>query len=185
VPIIIGDLNTLKAVVTVNEVDVPNVSIGQKATLTFDAIPGFTTTGKVEKMDSIGTVAQGVVTYNVTIGFGSIDSRIKPQMSVTAAIITDVKQNVLIVPNSAIKSQGGNSYVQVLNSGNTPKQVNVEVGAANNTESEIVSGVGAGDKVVTQTINPSATSTTTATSSNGLRLPGLGGGGRPGGARGD
>ena len=50
-PIIIGDLSTLKAQVEVNEVDIVNVSIGQKVTLTFSAIDGLSVTGKIEKMD--------------------------------------------------------------------------------------------------------------------------------------
>jgi RND family efflux transporter MFP subunit len=186
VPIIIGDLGTLKAQVQVNEVDIPNVDIGQKVTMTFSAIDNFTVTGKVEKMDSLGTLTSGVVTFNVTIGFDTLDPRIKPEMSVSAAIITDVKQNVLIVPSGAIKTQNGTSYVEVFNSGQTPVQTTVITGSSNNTETEITSGISAGDKVVTQTINPSATSTASTSSSssnrNGassVRIPGLGGGGRP------
>jgi multidrug efflux pump subunit AcrA (membrane-fusion protein) len=107
-------------------------------------------------------------------------------MSVSSSIITDVKQNVLTVPSSAVKSQGGNTYVEVLN-GATPEQKNVVVGASNSTDTEIVSGINAGDKVVTQTINASASTSTTSTSSTnrtsggggGIRIPGLGGGGRP------
>lgn len=178
IPMIIGDLNTLKAQVQVNEVDVSNVQIDQKTTLTFDALSEFTATGKVEKMDSLGTTTQGVVSYNVTISLDSLDSRIKPGMSVTAAIITNAKQNVITVPVSAVKNQNGNSYVEVLN-GPAPTQVPVEVGASNNADTEIISGVNAGDKVVTQTINPSASSASTSSSRNsGARIPGLGGFGR-------
>ena len=177
-PIIIGDLNTLKAQVQVNEVDISTVSIGQKVTMTFNGIDGLSVTGKVEKMDSLGTLTSGVVTYNVTIGFDSLDPRIKPGMSVSAAIVTNVKQDVITVPNSAVKSQNGNSYVQILNNG-TPSQVSVITGLANNTETEIVSGVNVGDNVVTQTINPNTATTTPATAGGqnrgGLRMPGLGG----------
>lgn len=183
VPIIIGDLGTLKAQVQVNEVDIPNVLIGQKATMTFSAIDNFTVTGKVEKMDSLGTITSGVVTFNVTIGFDTLDPRIRPEMSVSAAIITDVKQNVLIVPSGAVKTQNGSSYVEVLNSGQTPVQTAVKTGSSNNTETEITSGISAGDKVVTQTISPSTASITSSSStssnrsgSSSVRIPGLGGG---------
>jgi len=186
VPMIIGDLGTLKAQAQVNEVDVSSVSIGQKAMLTFNAIDGLSISGKVEKIDSLGTLTSGVVTYNVTIGFDSLDPRIRPGMSVSAAIITGVKQDVLIVPNSAVKSQNGGSFVQVLKSGQTvPQQVAVEVGISNNTNAEIISGINVGDNVVTQTINSSSTAASAASSTNrangssSLRLPGLGGGGRP------
>ena len=63
---------------------------------------------------------------------------------------------------------------------------NVQIGIANSTETEITGGINAGDKIVTQTINPSATSSTSTSGSaaGGLRLPGLGGGGGLGGAGG-
>lgn len=179
VPIIIGDLETLKAQVEVNEVDIANVSIGQKVSLTFNAIDGFTTTGEVEKMDSLGTLNSGVVTYNVTVDFSELDPRIKPEMSVTANIITQVKQDVLIIPSSAVKTKNGQSYVEILN-GQTPEQKNVTVGISNSTETEIQSGISAGDKVVTQTISSGSTSSTSSSSSSrtSTRVPGLGGFGR-------
>jgi len=181
VPIIIGDLGTMKAQVQVNEVDIANVSMGQEVVLTLDALNGVEMTGKVEKMDSLGTVASGVVTYNVTIDFDSLDERIKPEMSVSASIITDVKQDVLLVSASAVKTNSnGGYYVEVLANG-TPAQKTVEIGSSNDTSTQITSGISAGDKVVTQTINSSSTSSASSSSTNkssSLRLPGLGGGGR-------
>ena len=185
VPIIIGDLGTMKAQVQVNEVDVANVSIGQKVMMKMDALDNFQTSGKVEKMDSLGTVTSGVVTYNVTIDFDSLDPRIKPQMSISSSIITAVLQDVLTVPSSAVKNQGGITYVEVLN-GAVPEQKNVTVGVSNSTDTEILSGISEGDKVVTQTINASVSTAASTSSTNrtgggagGIRLPGLGGGGRP------
>jgi len=186
VPIIIGNLGTLKAQVQVNEVDVASVAIGQKVMLKFSAVDSLVVSGQIEKMDSLGTTSQNVVTYNVTIGFDTIDSHIKPGMSVTASIIIAVKQNVITVPNSAVKNQENNYYVQVL-VGQAPQSRTVEIGVANTTDIEITSGVNVGDNVVTQTINPNATTSTSSTSSanrtgggGGFRLPGLGGGRPPG-----
>jgi HlyD family secretion protein len=181
VPIIIGDLGTMKAQVQVNEVDISNVTIGQKVMMTFSAIDGLTVSGHVEKMDSLGTLSSGVVTYNVTIDFDTLDPRIKPEMSVSASIITDVKQDVITIPSSAVKTQSGQSYVEIMNSGTTPQQVNVKVGVSDNTNTEITSGINVGDKVVTQTISTSKTTTSSSTSSSssnrnsGVRIPGLGG----------
>ena len=181
-PIIIGDLGTLKAQVSVNEVDIPNVLIGQKVMMTFSAISGLTISGKIEKMDALGTLAQGVVTYNVKIGLDTLDARIKPNMSVSAKIITQVKQDVITVPNSALKTQGNTTYVQVLNNGSqVPENRTIEIGSANNTDTEIVSGINVGDNVVTQIIDPNA-KTTTATTTSGISAlsgarGGFGGGG--------
>jgi HlyD family secretion protein len=172
-PIIIGDLGTLKAVVLVNEVDISAIPLGQKATLKLEALENFSTTGKVEAFDSLGTITQGVVTYKVTIAFDSLDPRFKPGMSVAASVITSVKNDVIMVPNSSVKTQSGKNYVEVLENGQ-PVRRPVEVGAANNTDTEIVSGVNVGDSVVTQTIDPNAKTTTSGTG-GGFRLPGLGG----------
>ncbi len=172
-PIIIGDLGTLKAQVEVNEVDIPNVSIGQKAVLKFDAIDGLNISGKIEKMDALGTITQGVVTYKVTIGFDTLDPRIRPEMSVSASLVTDVKQDVIIVPNGAIKTEGTTTYVETLD-GQTPKRHTVEVGASNSKETEIISGINAGEKVITQTIDPTKTTTGSSGQPGGFRLFGGG-----------
>jgi HlyD family secretion protein len=116
----------------------------------------------------------GVVNYTVTIGFDSVDSRLRPGMSVSAKIITDVKQDVITVPNSALKVKNNKTYLEVLNSATKlPEQRTIELGLANTTHTEIVSGVAVGDDVVTQTINPTAK---TATTNSNVRIPGLGGG---------
>ena len=100
-----------------NEVDITKIKVGQKATLTFDAIDGLSIVGQVADIDTVGTVTQGVVNYNVKIIFDASGSQVKPGMSVTASGITNVKQDVLTVPNSAVKTSGGISYVQVLVNG--------------------------------------------------------------------
>lgn len=175
-PIIIGDLGTLKAQVQVNEVDIPNVVIGQKVMMTYSAIDGLSVSGKVEKMDALGTITQGVVNYNVTIGLDTIDTRLRPGMSVSAKIVTDVKTDVIVVPNSALKVANNKTYLEVLKSGALkPERRTIETGIANTTETEIVSGVSVGEAVVTQTVDPNAKVTTPSTNS-GLRIPGLGGG---------
>ena len=166
--------------ITLNEVDVSKIKLGDQATLAFDAIDGLTISGTVAEIDSIGTVSQGVVTYTVQINMDTQDPRVKPGMSATANIITAVKTDALSVPNSAVKTSGATSYVQVLGSNGKPQNQTVQVGISNDTLTEITSGLKEGDMVVTQTIS-SAKSTTAATSA--VSIPGLGGGGFGGGAR--
>ncbi|MEI6296738.1 MAG: efflux RND transporter periplasmic adaptor subunit [bacterium] len=173
--------------ITLNEVDISKIKIGQKATLVFDAIEGLSITGKVSEVDTLGTVSQGVVTYAVQISFDTQDERIKPGMSTSASIITGIKQDILTVPNGAIKSQSGTSYIEIFNkkiqdNGNTgtvsdipPTKQNVVVGVSNDTDTEITEGLNEGDQIVVRT-NTSTTKTTTAASS--IKLPGMGGGGR-------
>ena len=184
------------AEVSLNEVDAAKVKAGQKATLTFDAVPDLTITGQVAEVDTVGTVSQGVVTYTVKIGFDTQDDRIKTAMSVSAAIITEAKPNVLLVPNSAVKSQAGMSYVELPNEAdisvatanvsgavfrNPTRQQQVEVGLSNDEFTEIVSGLQQGDVVVTRIIQPTVAQTTqTQQQSGGLKIPGLPGGGSSG-----
>jgi HlyD family secretion protein len=163
------------AEISLNEVDVAKVKVGQKVTLTFDAIEGLSLTGEVAEIDTLGTVSQGVVNYAVKIVFDTQDERVKPGMSVSAAIITDTKQNVLMVPNSAIKSNGG-QYVEIM-SGDTPQTQSVEIGLSNDTMTEITTGLKEGDKVVTQIITGNTTNTTQTSSQSrsggGFRIPGM------------
>lgn len=181
------------ATVSLNEVDVAKIKTGQKATLTLDAFPGLTITGAVAQIDTIGTVAQGVVTYSVKIAFDTQDERVKPGMSVSAAIITDMKQGVLLVPNNAVKSRGSARYVQVAdmtqvsstqaNANSSqgvvllvpPVQRTVGVGISNNTMTEISNGLKEGDFVVVRTVSTSSQSQPQQ-QGGGFRIPGLGGG---------
>ena len=94
------------AEITLNEVDIAQVKVGQKANITFDGIDDLTITGQVVKVDTIGAVSQGVVTYDAKITFDTQDERVRPGMSISVSIITEAKQNVLVVPNAAIKYQG-------------------------------------------------------------------------------
>ncbi len=165
------------AEISLNEVDAAKIKLGQKATLTFDAINGLSLTGKVAAIDAIGTVSQGVVTYNVKIIFDTQDERIKPGMSVSAAIITDSKQNVLVISSSAIKQQNNSNYVEILVNG-APQQQSVETGISNDTNTEIINGLKENDQIITQTIASTAATKTQSQSSagGGVRIPGLGGG---------
>lgn len=166
------------AEISLNEVDVAKVKIGQKVTLTFDAIEELSITGEVSEIDAIGTVSQGVVNYNVKIVFDTQNEQAKPGMSVSAAIIIDAKQNVLLIPSVAVKEQqDGSSYVQVMASG-TPQNQTVETGLSDDTNTEITSGLQEGDKIIIQTVATGSSNTATTKSQNGggFSIPGLGGG---------
>jgi HlyD family secretion protein len=162
------------AKISLNEVDVAKVKTGQKVNLTFDAVEDLTISGEVLEVDTIGTTTQSVVTYEVVIGFDTQDERIKPGMSVSAVIITEAKQDVLMVSSSAIKTLNEISYVEmpgeelslaaVDKSGIALKSINqqqVEVGLSNDSYTEIVSGLEEGDQVILRTVNSSSSSTTT------------------------
>jgi macrolide-specific efflux system membrane fusion protein len=160
------------ASISLNEVDVAKVKVGQKATLTFSAVDGLTATGTVQQVDLIGTVTQNVVNFKVKILFDTQDDRIKPGMSVTGFIITDIKQDVLTVPSAAVKTSSGQTYVETLVN-NAPEQHQVTVGLLSDTDTEVSGDIKEGDAVITQTITDAKPATAQQPASI---LPGLGGG---------
>jgi len=174
------------AEISLNETDVAKLEVGQKTTLAFDAVESLNLTGEVAEIDALGTVTQGVVNYNVKIIFDTQDDRIKPGMTTSASIIVGVAQNVLLVPNSAIKQSNGVSYVQVPESTEineamlanasgatlttSPRQQTVQTGASNDEYIEIVNGLSEGDIVVSQIITSTTISSSQRSNSN-FRIP--------------
>ncbi|MFA6353628.1 MAG: efflux RND transporter periplasmic adaptor subunit [Candidatus Paceibacterota bacterium] len=188
----LGSIITNKKIATLsmNEVDVAKIKLGQKATITFDAIENLSMTGSVAEIDTMGTVSSGVVSYSIKIAFDTENDQIKPGMSVSASIITDSKTNTLMIPSSAIKTQGTVKYVlmfatplpapstgsQGTPSSIAPNQVTVEIGVSDDTNTEIISGLKEGDQVVSRTVTSTSTTKNSTTSTKSL----LGGGGPPG-----
>ncbi len=184
--------NQQLAEISLNEIDVAEIKVGQKVSLAFDAVDELSLTGQVYEVDTIGTVSQGVVNYTVKISLDSQDSRIKPGMSVTASIITDSKLNVLVIPTSAIKISQGVNYVEIPDDTEIPAQISntsislqkpfvkqqIEVGSSSGTYSEILNGVVEGDKIVLRTVSgqsPTGQGTNqSAGGSTNIRIPGMG-----------
>jgi len=178
------------AEISLNEVDAAKIQIGQKASLTFDAVSDLTISGQVIEIDSVGTVSSGVVNYTIKINFDMNDSRIKPGMSVNATIITEMKQDVLTISSSAIKSQNETSYVETFDTALTtpdegvqgsisatlPNKKNITIGISDDTMTEIISGLNEGDIVVTKTIKGTATTSSTKSTQSILGSGAMGGG---------
>lgn len=182
---IIGNMETLQAKVQVNEVDIATVAVGQTVSLTLDALADTTLNGTVKNIDAIGTAVSGVVTYGVTIGFDTLDERMRPGMSVAATITTSHKDQVLTVPTAALKTDGATSYVTVLRDG-VPQRMDVVTGAHDTTSTEIVSGLAVGDEIVVRTVSDGAPDGVTKSNNQpgggGMGIMGGGMGGPPPGA---
>jgi HlyD family secretion protein len=177
------------AEITLNEIDAAKVKVNQRVTLTFDALPDLTLTGKVTEIDTVGIVSQGVTSYGVKIALDSDDERIKPGMSANAEIVVEVKPDVLTLPNSAIKSEGNLRYVQLIDAPKEikdelkigtpivlPKEVKiknqpVKIGISSETMTEILSGVSEGDIVISSKVTQQTQTTQTQFR---LQIPGMG-----------
>ena len=81
--------------ISLTEIDVPKVKVGNKATITFDALTDKTFTGKLVSVDTSGSVSSGVTTYPATILLDEKSESILPNMAASATIITNIKNNVI------------------------------------------------------------------------------------------
>jgi len=163
--ITIVDPKSVRIDATVDETDVAKLAVGQPATVTFDAIPDKKLQGKVIAVAPAGTTTQGVVSYLVSVGFDKLDMTLPAGMSASLAIENDRKDNALMVPNRAIRTQGRNRVVDVLVGEKTETRT-VQVGASNDTSTQITSGLQDGDTVVIPV---------TSTRAPNVGAPGIGG----------
>ena len=150
----IANFSNYTVSLALNEIDIPKVRNGQSASLTLDAYSGKTFNGKVVHVDSIGTNTAGVITYNIVIEITNPEDTIRPAMTANVDIQVDRADNVLTVPNTAIKPYEGKKAVQVIDpKTKTAKYIPVEVGIKSPERTEIKSGVSEGAQVITGTKN--------------------------------
>ncbi|MCD8017408.1 MAG: efflux RND transporter periplasmic adaptor subunit [Oscillospiraceae bacterium] len=185
---VIYDLSYLTMTLSVDELDVSSIAVGQSVEVTADAVEGVTYSGVVTKVSVAGTASSGVTTYPVTIRIDETDGLL-PGMTVDATITLESAENVLAVPASAL--QRGNTVLLTADSpsaaggeANESGYVTVEVttGVSSDDYIEITSGLQEGDVVV---YIPTSSSSTDAFGMMGGGMMGggnmSGGGGMPGG----
>jgi RND family efflux transporter MFP subunit len=180
--------------ISVNEVDASKINVGQKATITFDALPNISIAGTVSSINAIGTVASGVVSYAAVVTFDTPNANVKPGMSATTNIVIG-SETGLMLSSSAVKKSNGQSYVLVFSpplagsgssTGTTstvpPTQVPVTTGLTDDTNVIIENGVPAGTQVVTRTIAGTTAAATKTATPTATSLFGGAGGARSGAA---
>jgi len=164
--------------ITVNEVDASKLSVGQKATLTFDALPNVSIAGTVSSVNAIGIISSGVVSYAAVIAFDTPSASVKPGMSATADIIIGAETG-LVIPSGAVKTANGQSYVEIFDpplpaeavaqagaqgavSSAAPTRANVVTGLSDDANIIIKSGLVPGAQVVAKTIAGASAATATS-----------------------
>ena len=143
----------LQAEISLNEVDAAKVKVGNKVNLTFDALGETITEGEVSKVDTIGRVESGVVTYDVEISFDSNKIEyLKSGMSVGAEIKIESAENVLIISSSVVKERKDGKKIVAIFSGDDGEQKGemreVEVGISDDIYTEIRSGLEEGEIII-------------------------------------
>lgn len=160
--------------VNLTEIDVPKIKLGDKATITFDAFSDKTFTGKVVSIDTAGTVSSGVTSYPAVIRLDVESDSILSNMGASASIITDTRDNVLLIPVGTITKQNDTSYVNIFKKGRS-EQVAVETGLSSDTQIEIISGLSEGDMVVTNSSKTTSSQSNTKSQTSPFGGSGMGG----------
>jgi HlyD family secretion protein len=150
----LDDLSHMLVDVGVTEVDINQIQLGQDALLQFDGIPGEDYQGVVVQIDPVGTVNQGIVEFTVTIEITDPDEAVRPGMTAAVNIVIDQLEDVLIIPNRAVRIQDGERVVYTLENGQLTPVV-VVLGVSGDTMSEVTNNtLQVGDLIV---LNPPQT----------------------------
>jgi len=148
---LIASQESVSIIVQLSELDVIKVRPGQKVSIVFDALPDKTFDALVSRVDSVGVNLNAVVTFAAYITVIGSDERLLPAMTATVTIKTDEKKGVLLLPNAALKRDNQSVTVEVEEDNKRVTKV-VKVGRKNMIESEIISGLDEGDKVIVTSI---------------------------------
>ena len=101
--VIAQNLSDMQVDASIDESDVGRIRTGQKATFTVDAFPGQTFEGTVRQVRKAAQNVANVVTYVAVVGFSNVGDRLVPGMTANVRIVTDSRENVLKVPNAALR----------------------------------------------------------------------------------
>ncbi len=175
----IADPEKFEAQVLVSEMDIFQVKLGGEATVQIDAMPMLTLPAKVTHISPTATIQSGVVNYEVKVEIESLqavlqerqegqhgqelrmlpeDFQLREGLTVTVSILVEERNDVLLVPNSAIATQGTENYVQVLKDGVAESRA-IKTGISDWQYTEVIDGLSEGEQVVI----PVGTTTTTTT----------------------
>ncbi|MCL4250710.1 MAG: efflux RND transporter periplasmic adaptor subunit [Anaerolineae bacterium] len=161
---------------SVAESDVINVAVGQPVDLAVQAVNDTPVTGTITRLDVSPTQSGQLIAYAAEVTVNpTADVPLRPGMSATATITLEAYENVLLLPNRFIETDAttGQTVVQIEPAPDVYTALPVTLGARNAEESEITSGLSAGQTVVLL-----ARETSTTTQQGGLGLGILGGGGQ-------
>lgn len=143
----ISDPTQLWAIAEVKERDIAAVKLGQEAAFTTLAFPEEKFHGKVVLIGN--QVETGSRTLEVRIAVDNADGRLKPGMFADVEIVTTILDNVLLIPDSALETDGENQIVFVALDGSKFEKRVVKLGLEQSGRVQILDGVKAGESIVT------------------------------------
>ncbi|MBQ3711848.1 MAG: efflux RND transporter periplasmic adaptor subunit [Bacteroidales bacterium] len=142
----VQQITPVKLLVGVSETDYTKVKPGQQVSITADALPGKTFTGKVNKI--YPTVDALSHTFNVEVLVSNNDKVLRPGMYCKVTVNFGDSKSAVVPDEAVVRQLGsGQRYVYILNGDGTVRSSAVELGRHFGTSYEILSGVAAGDTV--------------------------------------
>lgn len=139
--------------VEVDEADIGQIVLGQKAEVRLDALPETVFPGRVTEIALFPTTAQGVITYRVRVQLDRVDEgAVRPGMTANVRIITRRASGVLVVPRRAVRLEGGEATVERVSPDGRLERVPVQLGVGDSFQVEIVSGLSEGDRIFVRSV---------------------------------
>ncbi len=172
----------------VDETDLAQIHLDQDATLTLDAYPGQNIEAKVKRIAYQSTLVNNVTTYPVEVWPVKVPAYMRSGMTANVIFNVAEKENVLVIPSEAIQQRGDQSIVLLAGAKPTDKPTPqpIQTGITDGKETEVVSGLKEGDKILIKTF--SASQVAAPSSGTNPFMPAgstrTGGGGTGGGNRG-
>jgi len=159
----------------VDEIDVAQLRLGQKATVTLDALSDLELSGNVSSISAFAQSQSGVVSYPISISVATPEKDVKllEGMSATATIEVNLASNALLIPDDAIVGTSSRAVVMVMVDGQAQPRM-VTLGATDGVRTEVVSGLKEGDVVVVNTAAGGTSSGGSAIRTPGGNFPGDG-----------
>ena len=145
--LVLDNVDTFEVVVPFEESDAVRVSPNQRVDVRFDAVPDLTLPGNVVAVSPSASALSGVISYYVTVGLSQSDPRLRNGQTAQASVVTSELRDVLAVPNTAIRRQGGRTQVTVQRF-DGQQVVDITPGVVGDTYTQVLSGLSAGDEVV-------------------------------------
>lgn len=140
VAVVLVDRSKLNVDLQVAETDVVKLSVGDKATIALEALPGLALTGTVSYINPVGASSQGVVYYDVRVVLDQTDAQILIGATADVTIQAGQPKDVLAVPVSAVQSDSQGEFVYVIGSDGSSQQVTVVSGTILPNDLVIVQG---------------------------------------------
>jgi RND family efflux transporter MFP subunit len=138
----------MRLVADVDELDLPNVAAGSSVRIRLDAYPAVELDGEVVSTSPTARQQGGSTVFATTISFESpADLDVRPGMNADVTVITDAREDVLLIPERALRTVGNRSYVEVETDGGRVER-EVTLGYRGQGQVEVVAGLSEGERVV-------------------------------------